>query len=148
MNNKNSDYFTIRRVKPLVILGVLILGSSALFIPNFFELINGMQTMNPIIELEDGLMHLLGCIIALSCLFIITLLPEKKAQSAKSFLMAGSIAGIILIFIFPGIMKFQVDEFIDKNHYLYCKRASYHSGKYDSYVYTSNEEICSSLSKK
>ncbi|WP_139281513.1 hypothetical protein [Vibrio aerogenes] len=130
------------KIFAIVVFGGLSLSCLYSFPNNIYQLIHGMNTLQPVIhfskkEISEG-GFMLSCIAG----FIMIIFCEK--MSPKVFICLFSVAfyGLLIALISPYLVMFWVDHFVEENHYNYCEPISDHEGKYWTTVYTKTTDIC------
>ncbi|CAM3944399.1 hypothetical protein VA7868_00924 [Vibrio aerogenes CECT 7868] len=131
-------------------IGVILFGcccvfTISVFSISFYRLIKEMIDHSSVIEFSQSLMYFAGAGLGTLILFLLSIFHKKMPPVIESLLNRALISSLVVMFIFPHIIGFFVDNFMSNNHYVYCEVVSTHSARYRHSVYTSDIDTCIGL---
>ncbi len=130
----------------------LSLGALVWFGWSLFQMITQIASNSPIILFDKGALYMLGVGIGLSVLTYVALhevilkRPLTKKMSKKINMSA--LVSLITLIIFPQIVHYPVERFLENRNYKICEQASYQWLLYRKIVYASSFEVCTDMIEK
>jgi hypothetical protein len=127
----------------------LSLGAFAWFGWSLFQTITQIASNNPVILFNKGALYMLGVGIGLSTLTYIALyeaiLRLPLTNKVNKRINGGALISIITMIIFPQVIHYPVERFLEGRGYNICEPVSYQWFMYRKIIYVSNSEACAEL---
>lgn len=148
MDNDGTSSLLVKILSFLLFL-LLAVGSGIWFVSSSTSLISSIMNHESIIEFDKGSMYMLGCSIGLFAISVaaVPYVFMGKKLSEKGELLAARVMvlGVIIMFIFPHVAHYYVDNEIERGNYSTCEKATYQWLRYKKYYYTDTPETCNKL---
>lgn len=145
--DRDSSFFTM--LLNVIFLSMLILFSFIWFIYSVYDLTLNIINEAQVITFNKGSMYMFGVGIGLFFLLIGLvqkgLFKKDLSEKKESFLIRGSVIGIIVMFSLPIVVDYFVEQKIRKENYVVCSDMSYQWFLYKKFVYTSSNQTCVEL---
>jgi hypothetical protein len=136
----------------LLLFILMSLASLLWFAWSILSLIGQINSNSPAISFDKGAMYMLGVGVGLSALTYAILheaiLKKILTERVTSWITRCAFAGIGLMFIFPHIVHYPVENYLEGEGYQICSQASYQWLLYRKIVYVSSPEVCAGLGRK
>lgn len=139
----------LARILSVSFFSILTLAALTWFFISITELISKFRLGDPVVGFDKGSMYMLGCGLGLLLLSIggvmQGILGLELTRKMEALFTRGIVISLLLMFAFPQLTHYLVDEYAHKQHYSICSDVTYRWLLYGKFYYTESKIACDKL---